>query len=579
MKAIELKKKYIEFFKSKGHKEIRNTSLIPENDPTVLFTTAGMHPLVPYLIGQKHPLGKRLVNIQRCIRTGDIEGVGDEFHNTFFEMLGNWSLGDYFKKEAIEMSFEFLTKWLKIPVEKLGITVFKGDKDASMDEESIKVWLSLGISKERIAYMGKEDNWWGPVGLIGPCGPDTEMFYWIGKEKAPKIFDPKDKKWIEIWNDVFIGYEKTADGRYVTLKHKNVDTGMGVERTTAVLQGKESVYDTELFLPIMGKIEEISKYDNIRSMRIIADHLRAAVFVLGDENNIVPSNIEQGYVLRRLIRNAIRHGRLLGIQGDFTNKIAEVVIDNYSEEYVLFIKKKKFILEELQKEETKFKKTLTNGLRQFEKFVKRGNLSGKDAFVLFSTYGFPLEMTEELVKEHNVRISRKEFEEEFMKHQELSRTATKGRFSSGLADNSLETTRLHTATHLLHSALRRIFGNGVQQKGSNITSERLRFDFSFDRKLTKDEIKKVEDLVNQQIKKELKVTREEMSPSEAKRLGALGFFEHKYGEKISVYTVGDFSKEICTGPHVKNTGELGRFKIVKEEGIAAGIRRIKAILE
>ncbi len=579
MKAFELKKKYVEFFKSKNHKEIKNASLIPENDPTVLFTTAGMHPLVPYLLGQTHSSGKRLVNVQRCIRTGDIEDVGDEYHLTFFEMLGNWSLGDYFKKEAIEYSFEFLTskKWLNIPVEKLAVTVFKGDKDASKDEESANIWLNLGIPKERIAFLGKEDNWWGPAGKTGPCGPDTEMFVWIEKEKPPKKFDSKNKKWVEIWNDVFMQYEKTSDGKFVELKEKNVDTGMGVERTSAMLQGKENVYDTELFLPLLAVIRKLAKIKNLRSERIIADHIRSSVFLLMD--GAVPSNLEQGYVLRRLIRNSIRHGRLLGIENDFTIAIADEVIANYKNDYPSLLEKKNIILEELSKEEIKFKKTLSVGLRQFEKLVKNKKITGKDSFILFTTYGFPLEMTEELAKEHHIKINKKEFEKEFKKHQELSRAGMQGRFASGLADQSEQATKLHTATHLLHAALRKVLGNHVQQKGSNITQERLRFDFSHDKKLTDEELKKVENLVNEQIKKGLLVKREEMSPEPAKKSGALGFFEHKYGEKISVYSVGDFSKEICTGPHVKNTKEIGRFKIIKEEAVASGIRRIKAVIE
>lgn len=577
MKARELKRKYIEFFKSKKHKEIKNFPLIPENDPTVLFTTAGMHPLVPYLIGQKHPSGKRLVNVQRCIRTGDISEVGDNWHLTFFEMLGNWSLGDYWKKEGIELSFEFLTgkKWLNIPVERLGISVFKGDKDAPRDNESAKTWLSLGIPKERIAYLGRKDNWWGPAGLIGPCGPDTEMFYYVGK-KVPKKFDLSDDGWVEIGNDVFMEYEKTSIGKFVPLKQKNVDFGGGVERTAAVLQDKKTVYESELFKPIMDKIIKLSSKDKVRSERIIADHLRSSVFLLMD--GVVPSNLEQGYVLRRLIRTSIRHGRLLGIEKDFTFDIGDVVIKIYSDEYKELGKKKKFILGELKKEEERFKKTLKSGLRQFEKLINGGKISGKDAFILFSSYGFPLEMTEDLAFEHGVKINRRGFEREFKKHQELSRTATKGKFGSGLADQGVGTTRLHTATHLLHAALRMVLGSKVQQKGSNITSERLRFDFSFDRKMTSGEIKKVEDIVNKQIKKKLAVVREEMSPGEAKRLGALGFFEHVYGEKVSVYTIKGFSKEICTGPHVKNTKELGKFKIIKEGSVAAGIRRIKAVL-
>ncbi|MEK6922991.1 MAG: alanine--tRNA ligase [Nanoarchaeota archaeon] len=578
MKASELKRKYIEFFKQYNHKEIPNASLIPENDPTVLFTTAGMHPLVPFLAGQKHPAGKKLVNVQRCIRTGDIHEVGNDYHLTFFEMLGNWSLGDYFKEEAIKMSYEFLTskKWLNLSPEKLAISVFKGDKDAPRDEESAKIWIKLGMPRERIAYLPKKDNWWGPAGLTGPCGPDTEMFYWNSHKPVPKKFNPSNKNWVEIWNDVFMQYEKTKDAKYAPLKQKNVDTGMGVERTVTVLQKKNSVYETELFFPIINKIKQLTKTKNKKSIRIIADHLKASVFILAER--VHPSNLEQGYVLRRLIRTSIRHGRLLGIESDFTTPIAKEVIKIYPE-YEILNKNKDFIFMQLKKEEEKFKKTLSLGLRQFEKLIKNKKITGKGAFILFSTYGFPLEMTEDLAKEHKIKLNKKEFEKEFKKHQELSRTATKGRFRSGLIDASETTTKLHTATHLLHAALRQILGKHVQQKGSNITPERLRFDFSHDKKLTQEEIKKIETLVNKKIKESLPIASEEMTPEEAKKQGALGFFEHKYGDKVSVYTIKGFSKEICTGPHVKNTKEIGKFKIIKEEAVASGIRRIKAIIK
>ena len=578
MKASELKRKYIEFFKQYNHKEIPNASLIPENDPTVLFTTAGMHPLVPFLAGQKHPAGKKLVNVQRCIRTGDIHEVGNDYHLTFFEMLGNWSLGDYFKEEAIKMSYEFLTskKWLNLSPEKLAISVFKGDKDAPRDEESAKIWIKLGMPRERIAYLPKKDNWWGPAGLTGPCGPDTEMFYWNSHKPVPKKFNPSNKNWVEIWNDVFMQYEKTKDAKYAPLKQKNVDTGMGVERTVTVLQKKNSVYETELFFPIINKIKQLTKTKNKKSIRIIADHLKASVFILAER--VHPSNLEQGYVLRRLIRTSIRHGRLLGIESDFTTPIAKEVIKIYPE-YEILNKNKDFIFMQLKKEEEKFKKTLSLGLRQFEKLIKNKKITGKGAFILFSTYGFPLEMTEDLAKEHKIKLNKKEFEKEFKKHQELSRTATKGRFRSGLIDESETTTKLHTATHLLHAALRQILGKHVQQKGSNITPERLRFDFSHDKKLTQEEIKKIETLVNKKIKESLPIASEEMTPEEAKKQGALGFFEHKYGDKVSVYTIKGFSKEICTGPHVKNTKEIGKFKIIKEEAVASGIRRIKAIIK
>ncbi|MFH1592811.1 MAG: alanine--tRNA ligase [Candidatus Woesearchaeota archaeon] len=576
MKASELKRKYIEFFKKKNHKEIPNASLIPENDPTVLFTTAGMHPLVPYLLGQKHPQGKRLVNVQGCLRTGDINEVGDKDHLTFFEMLGNWSLGDYWKKEAIEYSFEFLIKVLKLPKEKLAVSVFKGDKDAPKDQESAEAWLSLGVSQNRITFLGKKDNWWGPAGNTGPCGPCTEIFYWNSKKPAPKKFNNNDKTWVEIGNNVFMEYNKTSSGKYEPLNQKNVDFGGGVERIAMVLQSKKTVFETESFSPIVTKIKKISKpkESQLKSVRIILDHLRSSVFLLSD--GIVPSNLDQGYVLRRLIRTAIRHARLLGIQDYLTEQIANEVIKIYEKDYPLLKKKSKIINEELKKEEEKFKKTLNLGLRQFEKLIKNKKITGSEAFTLFSTYGFPLEMTEDLAKEYKIKINKKEFEKEFKKHQELSRTATKGRFSSGLADQSTETKKLHTATHLLHTALRKVLGINLQQKGSNITSERLRFDFSFDRKLTEQEIKKVENLVNKKIQEAVPIKKEEMSPKEAKKQGALGFFEHKYGEKVTVYTIEGFSKEICTGPHVNNTKEIGKLKIIKEESVASGIRRIKA---
>ena len=581
MKASELKKKYLEFFKSKKHSIIKSSPLIPENDPTVLFTTAGMHPLVPHLLGVEHPEGKRLADVQKCIRTGDIDSVGDDTHLTFFEMLGNWSLGDYFKKEAIEWSFEFLTskKWLNLDINRLGITCFAGDKDAPKDEEASKIWLSLGIKKERIAFLPKEDNWWGPAGETGPCGPDTEMFYWISDEPVPKVFNPKDKKWVEIWNDVFMQYTKTKEGRYELSKQKNVDTGMGVERTACILQGKKTVYDTELFLPIIKKIKELTKEENEKYFRIIVDNLKASTFILGDERSITPSNLGQGYVLRRLIRKSIRLGKLMNIKDNFTSEIAKVVIDIYKKEYQELELNKDIIINELNKEEKKFNETLESGLRQFEKLSSKGAISGKDAFILSSTFGFPFEMTEELAKEKKIKINKKEFDEEFKKHQELSRVGAEKTFKGGLSEASEITAKLHTATHLLHAALRKVLGEKVQQKGSNITAERLRFDFSFDRKLADEELKKVESIVNEKIKEKLPVIKSITSPDEAKKEGALAFFGHKYGDKISIYDIKGFSKEICMGPHAENTSQLGKFKILKEEGVAAGVRRIKAVLE
>jgi len=562
MNRKELIKKYLEFFKSKNHKEIPSASLIPENDPTVLFTTAGMHPLVPYLLGQKHPLGKRLCNVQKCIRTGDIDCVGDETHHTFFEMLGNWSLGDYFKKEAIEFSFEFLTKILKIPKEKLSVTCFKGEKEIPKDEEAEKIWKSLGV--KNIKFLGKEDNWWGPAGNTGPCGPDTEMFV----------------NGVEIWNDVFMQYNKTPEGKYISLSQKNVDTGMGVERTTAILSGLNDNYLTDCFLPIIKKIEELSKkkYEqNKKAMRIIADHIKASVFIISD--GVLPSNTEQGYILRRLIRRAIRYGRELSLS-DFTCEIAKKVFEIYSN-YSELKENKKIILEELEKEEKRFQLTLEKGIAQFNKFACDKIFTGKEAFLLYQSYGFPLELIEEECKKNKkLKLNKKEFEQELKKHQDLSRTATQGKFKSGLADQSEKTTKLHTATHLLLSALRIVLDDeNIMQKGSNITPERLRLDFNFPRKLTSEEIKKVEDLVNAQIQKSCEIKRTEMSPAEAKKHGAIGVFDKKYGEKVSVYAVEDFSKEICAGPHVKNTCEIGHFKITKEEGSSSGIRRIKAIVE
>jgi len=581
MNRKQLIQKYIEFFKSKNHKEIPNASLVPKEDPTVLFTTAGMHPLVPFLLGQKHPLGKRLVGVQKCVRTGDIDEVGDKTHHTFFEMLGNWSLGDYWKKQAIEFSFEFLTskKWLGLDKNKIAVSVFSGDKDSPKDIEAEKIWKSFGINK--IKFLEKEDNWWGPAGETGPCGPDTEMFV----------------NGVEIWNDVFMEYEKNKNGKYSEAKQKNIDTGMGVERTLAVLNGFDDNYLTEVWKLIIEEIEKLSgkKYNSgleegersaggrgkndieiKRAMRIIADHIKASVFIIAD--GIVPGNKEQGYVLRRLIRRAVRYGKELELK-DFTNQVAEIVFEIYND-YQNLKENKIKILDELKKEEQKFSQTLEKGLNEFNKLTKdKKELNGKDAFLLYQSYGFPLEMIEEESKKNKIKFSKKEFENEFKKHQQLSQTASAGKFKSGLADTSEKTTKLHTATHLLNEALRKILGQEVKQRGSNITPERLRFDFSFDRKLTSEEIKKIEDLVNKKIKDHLSVIREEMPLKKAFESGAQGEFGAKYPEKVSVYTIGDFSKEICAGPHVKNTSELGKFKIIKEESSSAGVRRIKAILE
>jgi len=587
VKTRELKKRYLEFFRKKKHALISSSSLIPEHDPTVLFTTAGMHPLVPYLMGQPHPQGKRLADVQKCIRTVDIDNVGDPSHLTFFEMLGNWSLGDYFKKEAIGWSFEFLTKVLGFDTSKLSVTCFKGDKDAPKDEESAKIWISLGIPKERIYFMPKEDNWWGPAGKTGPCGPCTEMFIDTGIEKCSDKCQPGCScgRYFEVWNDVFLEYNKISETKFEKLKQKNVDTGMGVERTAAMLQGKKTVYETETFTPIINRIKELAGIEEPNekqelSIRIITDHIRASVFILGDDLGISPSNLDQGYILRRFIRRCIRHGKLLGIEREFLTELAKIVIKLYKEDYAELEKNKKFILDEIKKEDERFRAVIEKGLHRFDRMISDNRISGKEAFLLFQSYGFPIEMTEELAEEKGIKVDREGFQKEFEKHQELSRIGAEKRFKGGLGDNSAETTRLHTATHLLNQALREVLGKkDIFQKGSNITPERLRFDFNFDRKLEKEELKKVEDWVNGRIKEELPVKMEEMTVEEARKKGAQGVFEDKYGEKVFVYSIGGRSKEICGGPHVKNTKELGHFRIRKEQSSAAGVRRIKAVLE
>ncbi len=577
----ELIKKYVEFFKSKNHKEVPNSSLIPENDPTVLFTTAGMHPLVPFLLGQSHPLGKRLVSIQKCIRTGDIEEVGDEIHHTFFEMMGNWSLGDYWKEEAIKFTYEFLTRILEIPKENLAVSVFSGDKKQNINEDktAIEVWKSLGIKKERIAKI--QDNWWGPAGKTGPCGPDTEIFYWSGKNKAPEKFNPHDNNWVEIGNNVLMEFTKNEEGKFIPAKQRNIDYGGGVERTIAVLNNLKDNYLTESFFPIIKEIEKMSKKDynkNKREMRVIADHLKAAIFIISD--GVVPGNTEQGYILRRLIRRAVRYGQSIGIKENFSSKFVDTLIEIYPD-YPELKKRRNNIITELEREENKFRQTLERGINIFDKITRdKKEISCKDSFLLYQSYGFPVEMIEEECKTRKIRFSRKEFDEECKVHQELSRTAAEGKFKSGLADNSRETTRLHTASHLLLAAIRKILNdNSIHQKGSNINAERLRFDFNFPRKLTDEEIKEIEKEVNLNIQKGCEVIREEMTLDEAKKRGISGVFEHKYGEIVSVYAIGECSKEICTGPHVKNTCELGKFKITKEESSSSGVRRIKAILE
>jgi alanyl-tRNA synthetase len=668
--AKSLRSLFIEFFVQKGHALIPSASLIPENDPTVLFTTAGMHPLVPYLMGQPHPAGKRLCNVQKCVRTGDIDDVGDKSHLTFFEMLGNWSLGDYFKKEMIPWSWEFLTgkEWLGLDPDTLAFSVFEGDENAPRDTESFDLWVKAGARPEQIFFLPKENNWWGPAGLTGPCGPDTEMFI-VRDDQEPcgPGCSPACDCWryLEIWNDVFMQYNKQADGSYVPLDHQNVDTGMGLERTVMVLTGKDSVYETDLFSGIIARIEQLSgkQYqgadeDTLRSFRVVADHMRTATFILGDPRGVVPSNVDQGYVLRRLIRRAVRHGMQLGLQEEFTAEIATVIIEQYQDVYPELETHRAFVLEQLLLEEKRFARTLSQGMREFDKVLSRmqgaidsynslrdalketlfsrdvlqhmetareamknmgstlrptpeavqfsqemqkleeafatienfqglleqqvarmKTIPGRDAFKLYDTYGFPVEITRELAEEHGLKVDQGDFEERFRQHQKTSQAGAEQRFKGGLADNSEQTTRLHTATHLLQAALRKVLGEEVHQKGSNITAERLRFDFTFGRKVTREELQQVEDLVNQAIQDDLPISFQEMGVEEAKASGAMGLFEDRYGDKVRVYTMGDFSKEICGGPHADSTGQLGRFKIQKEEASSAGVRRIRAVIE
>lgn len=604
MKAKEVRQRYIDFFKKKQHAEIKGASLVPENDPTVLFTTAGMHPLVPYLLGEKHPAGTRLVDCQKCLRTDDIEEVGDSTHLTFFEMLGNWSLGDYFKKEAINMSYELLTTSVEdggygIAKERLCVSCFEGDSDAPKDEEAASYWEELGFERwngidenhaGKIFFFGKKENWWGPAGQTGPCGPDTEMFYIKLEQEKCSDCDSKGPscscgRYVEIWNDVFMQYDKQEDGSFKPLTQQNVDTGLGLERVTAILQNKSSAFETELFSGIIAKINEFSlpEKKNGESIRIIADHLRAATFVLADR--ISPSNTDQGYVLRRLIRRAIRHGFKLGIEDNFCKDISKTIIDEYSYCYSELKDREDFILEEMEREEEKFKKALILGEKEFEKMLpnllkgEQKIISGRLAFKLYDTYGFPLEMTKELAKENGLKVDEEGYNSAFEKHQELSRIGAEQKFKGGLADNSEATTALHTATHLLHQSLKKILGDHVEQRGSNITQERLRFDFSHPEAMTNEQIKEVEKMVNDQIQRHLSISQEEMTVEEAKHQGAIGLFENKYGDKVKVYKIGDFSMEICGGPHVENTEKMGTFKILKEQSCGSGLRRIKAVLQ
>ena len=648
LSSNELRALFLKFFQKKGHSVIPSASVIPENDPTVLFTTAGMHPLVPYLLGQKHPQGTRLTDVQKCIRTGDIDEVGDMSHLTFFEMLGNWSLGDYFKDQMIPWSWEFLTspEWLGIDPDKLAFTVFEGDEDCPRDEEAANLWRKCGVKDDHLFYLPKEHNWWGPAGVTGPCGPDTEMFIITKKPCGPDCSPACHcGAYLEIWNDVFMQYNKQKDGSFIPLSQKNVDTGMGLERTICVLNGKKSVYETDAFTGILAKIEELcgKKYtpddENTRAFRIVADHMRTSTFIIGDPRGIGPSNVGQGYILRRLIRRAVRYGMGLGLQEGFTAEIAKVIIDQYKAVYPELEQNKAFVLEQLTLEEGRFARTLKQGEKEFDKVmnnlrrtreamekiladdtlaaaeeavkthvlrpqpdmvsaieaVKAGDLAkvkaecqrihdslnvidGRSAFKLYDTYGFPIEITKELAAENGLTVDEADFAKRFEQHQATSRSGAEQIFKGGLADHSEQTTCLHTATHLLQAALRKVLGDEVHQKGSNITAERLRFDFTFGRKVTPEELAQVEALVNEAIAAKVPITMEEMTVSEAKAQGAMGLFESKYGEVVRVYTMGPYSKEICGGPHANNTGDLVSFKIIKEEASSAGVRRIKATI-
>lgn len=587
-----LREKYLGFFAERGHAVIQSASLIPENDPSVLFTTAGMHPLIPYLMGQRHPKGTRLTDVQKCVRTGDIEEVGDDSHLTFFEMLGNWSLGDYFNRQSIKWSYEFLTskQYLGLDVNRISVTVFAGDDDAPRDEDSAKVWEECGIPKERIFYLPKKNNWW-IAGTTGPCGPDTEIFWDTGKPACSDHCDPSCDcgKYLEIWNNVFMQFNRQADGTYLPLSQKNVDTGMGLERTVCVLNGFKSVYDIDLFQGAFAKIKELSGKDyeaddkTKKAMRIIADHVRTATFLLGDPVGVVPSNVDQGYVLRRLIRRAVRMANSLDMPKGSIAEIAKVYIDVYKNVYPELTQNADKIVDELNKEEDKFSKTLVAGEKEFGKVIShiQGNVvPGGTAFKLYDTFGFPIEMTVELAAENGYTVDVEGFKQKFAEHQAKSHAGSEQRFKGGMAEGGgIETTYLHTATHLLQAALRKVLGDEVKQKGSNITPERLRFDFSFGRPMTAEEIAETERLVNEAIQRNLPVTCEEMPIEEARKTGAIGLFGDKYGEVVKVYTMGDFSKEICGGPHAENTGLLGHFVIQKEQSSSSGVRRIKAILE
>ena len=589
MTAQELRIMYVDFFKKRGHCEIASASLLPDNDPTVLFTTAGMHPLVPFLLGESHPQGKRLTNIQKCVRTCDIDEVGDDTHLTFFEMLGNWSLGDYFKEESISLSFEFLTTVLNIPLERLAVTVFSGDELFGRDEETAKIWKVKGLSDNQIFFYGREENWWGPAGVTGPCGPDTEIFYDMGKEPCCVECGPACHcgKYVEIWNNVFMEYSKNGDGSFEPLQNKNVDTGMGMERVLTIMNGKDNVYDTELFIPVMNHLKSLTDipYSSMTKsdFRIICEHSRAIVFILGDPKQIAPSNSEQGYILRRLIRRAIRLIKKYGFPENTLSDLVGVIIQQYKEVYNELADNQNYILEQIEKESCLFRKTLDSGLKKAERYFamihKNEMLNGELAFKLYDTFGFPIEFTMELADERGVKVDIVGFEQRFKEHQEKSRQGAEGKFKGGLADSGIQTTRLHTATHLLNGALRKVLGEDVVQRGSNITEERLRFDFLFDRKLTADELNEVSRIVNKAIDNSIDVICEEMTIDEARASDAIGIFDYKYGDRVKVYTIQGYSKEICGGPHASNTNELGKFVILKEESSSAGVRRIKAKIE
>ncbi len=590
MTSRELRESYLEFFKSKGHAVIPSASLIPENDPSVLFTTAGMHPLVPYLLGQKHPAGKRLCDVQKCVRTGDIDEVGDATHCTFFEMLGNWSLGDYFREESIEFSFEFLTKVLEIPTEKIAVSVFAGDEDCERDEIAAKKWNELGIAKDKIFYLPKENNWWY-AGATGPCGSDTEIFIDTGKEPCGEDCSPACDcgKYVEIWNNVFMQFNRDKEGKFQPLAQKNVDTGMGLERTICMLNGYQSVYETDLFADVIAKISSLcgKEYgkdeEDTRAMRIIADHMRTATFMIGDEKGIVPSNVDQGYVLRRLLRRSVRFARQLGMDSKELVTIAEMFINKYCDIYTELADNRDKVLTEIAKEEEKFGKTLENGIKEIEKvlkFVQNGMLNGKTAFRLYDTYGFPIEMTQEICKEKGFGVDIEGYHNAFAEHQKKSQAGAEQKFKGGLADSGEQTTYLHTATHLMLAGLKKVLGrDDIEQKGSNITAERLRFDFNFERPLTEEEKKGVEKFVNDAIARDIPVVCEEMPIEKAREINAVGVFGSRYGEVVKVYTIGDVDCQICGGPHAERTGLLGEFKIVKEQSSSAGIRRIKAVID